>query len=129
MADMNSIAITGNLTSDPRESTYGDNKTILSFRVANTVGWGDKVHSTFYDVTLFDKVADGVKQYLCKGKQVAVKGSHYHEKQEGKDGKVYETDVIDRAEITLLGPKSDTNAKPAATKVVDDGEPNPWEDD
>lgn len=90
MRNINTAAITGNLTADPDLRTSEGGVTICKMRVAvneqirRGEEWVD--HTNFFTVTVFGNQGQSCADYLAKGRPVAVEGRlHYHE-WEGDDG-------------------------------------------
>ncbi|MDR1272670.1 MAG: single-stranded DNA-binding protein [Clostridiales Family XIII bacterium] len=93
---MNLVIITGNLVRDPEKSVAGSGMSIVRFTVAvnRFRKNADGSDADFIRVTVFDRQADLVAQYLRKGSKVGVEGRLQTGSYE-KDGKtVYTTDVI-----------------------------------
>ncbi len=90
MRNINTAAITGNLTADPDLRTSEGGVTICKMRVAvnerirREEEWVD--HTNFFTVTVFGNQGQSCADYLAKGRPVAVEGRlHYHE-WDGDDG-------------------------------------------
>lgn len=71
---MNNVSIIGNLTRDPELRYTPSGKAVTDINVAVNSGYGDKKETVFLDVTVWDKTAENVCEYLAKGRQVAVTG-------------------------------------------------------
>jgi single-strand DNA-binding protein len=79
MPDINTVAITGNLTRDPEVRPVGSTS-VCRLRVAvnervkdNATGeWGDR--SNYFDVTVWGAQGENCGQYLTKGRGIAVNG-------------------------------------------------------
>ena len=69
---MNTVNITGRLTSDPKSSSHGDTN-VCDFRLAVPRN-RDRDRPDFVDVTAFGKLAETVGKYLVKRRRVAVSG-------------------------------------------------------
>ena len=67
--------IMGYLGKDPESRTTKDGKSMTSFSVAVSEGYGDKKKTTWYRVTVFGRQAEACNQYLHKGNVVLVDGS------------------------------------------------------
>ena len=61
-----------------------------------------KEEASFFDVTLWGKMAEGLNTYLVKGKQIAVEGELEQERWE-KDGQNHSKVTITASNIQLLG--------------------------
>ena len=69
----NSIAFIGHLGQDAELRRVGEN-TVLEFRVANNVGYGERKFTNWFSCTLWGKQAQSLEPMLLKGKQVFVTG-------------------------------------------------------
>jgi single-strand DNA-binding protein len=69
---MNSFKFTGNLTADPMLKFGNSGKPYARLRVAESRGEGKD--STFYDVTVFEDLAENVTDSLHKGDRVTIDG-------------------------------------------------------
>ena len=69
---MNSFKFTGNLTADPMLKFGNSGKPYARLRVAESRGEGKD--STFYDVTVFEEIAENVADSLHKGDRVTIDG-------------------------------------------------------
>lgn len=113
MQDVNSLILIGRLTKDLsleyKQSGLAVGET--SIAVNRSVKKGDKWEdeASFFDITLFGKTAENLKQYLVKGKQVAIKGSLKQDRWNDKEtGKQKSKISIVTEDIELLGGKSDS---------------------
>ena len=109
MTDLNHVAIIGRLTRDPDGISYMPNgNAVLKFSIAvnRRKKTGDQwtEEASYFDVTLFGKSAESLKQYLVKGKQVAVDGELRQDRWE-KDGQTQSKVYIYSRSIQLLGGK------------------------
>jgi len=82
----NVFSFTGALGRDSelKKMTSGDS--VLSFTVANNVGYGDKKQTLWISCSVFGKRADTLHHHLTKGKQVFVSGELKTREYTGKDG-------------------------------------------
>ena len=106
MADVNSVVIVGRLTRDA-ELKYTSGGTAVSkigIAVNKRVKKGDEwtEQASFFDVTLWGKMAEGLNQYLVKGKQIAIEGELEQERWE-KDGQTHSKVTITASNVQLLG--------------------------
>lgn len=93
---MNVVNLIGNLTKDPevRYSTGTDNTAICRFTLAVSDGYGEKQKTSFIPIVVFGKMGENCERFLKKGSKCAVFGRIQTGSYEGKNGKVYTTDVI-----------------------------------
>jgi single-strand DNA-binding protein len=118
MADINNCVMTGRLTRDGLFKQSGGYD-ILEFGLAVN-GW-KKEDVQFFNVTVFGKQAASLKQYMLKGKQVAVVGAIKLNKWTGKDGIEHTSIGINAQNVTLLA-DSNNKAPVAITAEVEDEE-------
>ena len=113
MTDLNHVIEIGRLTRDISErdfayTTGGTARLNLSIAVNRSEKrngeWADKV--SFFDVTVWGKTAENIKQYLTKGKQIAVEGYLDQQRWE-KDGQKYSKVCIIADNVQLLGGKNE----------------------
>ena len=109
MTDLNHVIELGRLTRDIGErdfgyTTGGTARLNLSIAVNRSVkkngAWTDSV--SYFDVTVWGKPAENIKQYLHKGKQIAVDGFLDQQRWE-KDGQKFSKVVIVANTVQLLG--------------------------
>jgi single-strand DNA-binding protein len=118
MKDINSVTLVGRLTRDAEFQLTKNDTPLLKFSLASSL---DKEKSGFFDCTIWGKFAESVKDYLKKGKQLAIKGRLNWESWE-KDGKKQSKVSIVADAVQLLGSKSDA-AQPAAPAANQDDLP------
>ena len=110
MTDINNVTLVGRLTKDAdiRYTTGGT--AVLNFSVAvnESRKQGEKwiEEASFFDVPLFGKMAETLKQYLTKGKQVAINGRLQQQRWE-QDGQPRSKVVVIANAVQLLGGKTD----------------------
>ncbi len=83
---MNSVNIIGNLTRDPEVRQTPSGTSVCEFSIAVNDGYGEKQHTSFIDVTAWQKQAENVGKYLEKGSKVGVEGSLRQDRWEASDG-------------------------------------------
>ena len=117
MTDLNDIIEIGRLTRDISERDFGYtaggtarlNLSIAVNRSEKRNGaWQDKV--SYFDVTVWGKIAEIIKPYLHQGKQIAVHGYLDQQRWE-KDGQKFSKVVIVANTVQLLG-GNENNAAP-----------------
>lgn len=113
MADLNSVNIIGRLTRDAELKYTTGGMAIANFSIAvnrrrkSGDQWTDEV--SFFDINLFGKAAEGLKQYLLKGKQVGICGELRQDRWE-KDGQSHSRVYIVANDIQLLGGNSNSGS-------------------
>jgi len=105
--DTNSVVEIGRLTRDAELTYTGSGFPISKFSIAvnKTKKGADGTYTdyaSFFDVVLFGKTAEALKQYLLKGKQVVINGELEQQRWE-KDGQQHSKVVINAYNIQLLG--------------------------
>ena len=110
---MNTIIIIGNLGNDPKLQETKNGKSICTFPIANTVGWGEHKKTVWFEGKAFGKTADNCQTFLSKGSKVAVEGTCIPETWE-YNGKTYYKTVINISNIEFLNTKGQQN-KPEPT--------------
>lgn len=108
MSSLNKVMLIGNLGRDAELKYTPSGAALLNFRIATTEKFKDrndewKEVTEWHTVVLWGKRAEGVSEYMTKGKQVYVEGRLTTRSWEDKDGnKKYSTEV--RADdVKLLG--------------------------
>lgn len=92
---MNLVIIEGNLTKDPNLSfTQGKGTPNVKFTVAVSTGYGDKKRTAYVNCIAWNKTAEYIANNTSKGTSVRVKGLIETGDYEGKNGKVYYTQVL-----------------------------------
>lgn len=118
MTDINTVNIIGRLTRDIGERDFGytsGGTARLSMSIAvnrserNGDQWSDR--ASFFDVTVWGKTAEGIRQYLSRGKQVAVCGYLDQQRWE-KDGQKRSRVCIVASQVQLLGGTVGSQAAP-----------------
>lgn len=106
VSDINVVVLIGRLTRD-MELSYLHSGTALgkmSIAVNRNVkkdgGYKEVAH--FFDLSLWGKPAEGLKQYLIKGTKICIHGELNQDRWE-KDGKAMSRVTITVREIELLG--------------------------
>lgn len=129
MADYNSVVVVGRLTKDidirymQSGSAVGNMSVAVNRRVKKGDTW--ETEADFFDVTLYGKIAEGLKDYLTKGKQILVGGTLRQERWE-KDGQKFSKVKIVADTVQLLGGKSDNNSGNGDSKGDDFPEDIPY---
>lgn len=99
---MNKVFLTGNLTRDPESKTTQSGISVCTFNMA--VGRG-KDQTDFFRVTAWRQLAENCRQYLAKGKKVAVVGTVTAEAYMGKDGQPKASLEVNADNVEFLSPK------------------------
>jgi single-strand DNA-binding protein len=106
MNDMNHAYIIGRLTRDAEMKYTTNGKAVCRFSIAvnekQKVGDEWKDEASFFEIVLWGQIAESLKQYLVKGKQIAVSGKLQQERW-NQDGQTRSKVVIIAVNIQLLG--------------------------
>ena len=109
--NINRVTLTGNLTRDPETRTTPGGLTICKLGIAvntrrkNSEGqWEEKPN--FFRVTVFGRQAESCKQYLAKGRAIAVDGRLEWSTWE-RDGQKHESVDIIADTVQFLGGRDD----------------------
>lgn len=111
MTDLNHVVLIGRITqdvgADERSFGYTNNgqaRANISIAVnrskKNGDQWVDDV--SYFNIALWGKTAENLKQYLTKGKQICVEG-HLHQDRWEKDGQKQSRISISADTVQLLG--------------------------
>lgn len=134
MQNINTVAITGNLTRDPEVKTIGEDNKLANLRVAvngrtKTAGeWEDKAN--YFDVTVFGRSASACGEYLKKGSPVAVQGRLDWREWETQDGQKRQAVSIIADNVQFLSTRDGSggdsgNGVPKSDIPVDESEFQP----
>ena len=115
---LNKVILIGNLGKDPELRYTQDNKKIVSFSLATSESWKDKVTSErkdkteWHQIVIFnERLCDIANQYLHKGSKVYIEGQLQTRKWQDKSGNEhYKTEIIlqqFRGELTILDSKKE----------------------
>lgn len=83
---MNNITILGRIGRDPEMRTTASGTQILSFPVADSKKVRDVEKTTWYECSIFGARAAALQQYIRKGEQITVSGSHELQTWDKDDG-------------------------------------------
>ena len=112
MTDLNQIFLTGNLVHDigERDIQKVGETTKITVSLANNqsvkVNGEWKNEASYFEVVLWGKLAENLRQYLVKGKGIGVIG-HLKQDRWEKDGQKKNKIYIVADQIKLLGGKAD----------------------
>jgi len=112
------VILVGRLGKEPEVKTTSGGKSVATFSVATTSGYGDREKVEWHNVVAWEKTADAVGQYLSKGSLVFVVG-RTQTRSWDKDGETkYRTEVV-AEKVQFLDKKGESgtgNAKPTVKK-------------
>lgn len=105
MADLNVLSLTGRLTADAQSRKMPSGKNLVSFSIANNIGFGDFAKVNFYTVNVWGDRGEKLFLYLKKGTLIALSGEESLNKWTGKDGTVHEERIVTAQSVSFLGGK------------------------
>ena len=120
MADINRVTLIGRLTKDSDLKYTQGGLAISNFSIAvnrrrkSGDQWIDEV--SYFDINLYGKPAESLKQYLTKGKQIAVDGELRQDRWE-KEGQNHSRIVIIANNVQLLGGNSENKSNSSEQKT------------
>jgi single-strand DNA-binding protein len=105
---MNIVILVGRLTKDPElRFTPSTGKAVAKFSMAVDRDFSKEKATDFFNVTVFNKAAENVANFLKKGSMVAVKGSIQINSYTDNNGqKKYSTDIL-AERVQFLSGKSE----------------------
>jgi len=151
--DINQVVLVGRVTRDAELRYTASGAALCSFSVAvnRRVKKGDQwiEEASFFDLTLWDKRAEGLSKYLVKGIQVAVQGELRQDRWEKDGQKQSKVQVVvnnlqllssargggggegrENAPSTTAPSRGQDTSRPAPSKPeADEFDPQAYEDD
>ena len=112
MNDVNSVVLIGRLTKDADIKYLQSGTAVLNFSLAvnesvkNGNSWSERAN--FFDITFYGQQGEGLRQYLGKGKQIAITGTLQQQRWQ-KEGQTKSKIVVIAKTIQLLGNAHDSN--------------------
>ncbi|MDZ4727441.1 MAG: single-stranded DNA-binding protein [Leptospira sp.] len=132
--DLNKVLLIGRLTRDPEFKSV-NGSSVVNFSIASNriyVSNGDKKEETnYFDCVAWGKLADILKQYAGKGKQVAIEGRLQQQSWETPEGKKASKIRIYVESAQLLGGQgggSPTERSESAPSTYDSGPSGGYDD-
>lgn len=129
MASVNKVILLGNCGKDPEIRYMPSGDPVANFSIATSESWkskdGSKQERTeWHSVEVFGKLAEIVRDYVTKGKQVYIEGSITYQEWTDKEGaKKYRTKIKlsgPQAKLVLLGGGKDRDRGPSSTPPPSD---------
>lgn len=106
---VNKVILIGNLGNDPEVKATAGGNPVTNIRIATTESWRDKStgeqkeHTEWHRIVFFGRLAEIVRDYLKKGRQVYIEGRLRTRKWQDNDGKDrYMTEIV-ADEMQMLG--------------------------
>lgn len=114
MTDLNSVVLVGHLTRDIDLKYTSSGMAIANGSIAvnrDTVRNSERVQETsFFDITMFGKLAETLKPCLTKGKQVVIIGGLIQDRWKDQSGNNRSSVKIIVNKIQLVGGRSENNS-------------------
>lgn len=121
MSDVNVCTFVGRCTRDAETSTVGSKGTSLTkWAIANNTGFGQYERTNFFNCQMWGKAGEGIRQYLTKGKQIAVTGTLENQKWTGDDGQSHDSWVLTVNQVTLLADAKNSTQQAVADAAGND---------
>ncbi len=134
MSDLNRVTLIGRLTRDAEYKTLPTGTALCNFSIAvgksippkNGGEWQNE--TSFFDVTIWGKLAETKAPNLKKGKQVAIDGELRQERWE-KDGQQHSRVKINAESVQLLADPKGASTAGGGPQAAEPGKPGAFEDD
>ena len=123
---INKVILVGNLGKDPEVRSLQDGSKVVSFSLATSESWKDKISgerkdkAEWHRIVVFNPhLCDVCEKYLHKGSKVYLEGQLQTRKWQDQAGvEKYATEVVlgrFKGELTLLDSRSDSQVSPHAS--------------
>lgn len=109
---MNQVSLVGRLGKAPEKRITQSGKSVVSFSLATTEGYGDNQSTEWHQVVAWDKTADFLAQYADAGRLASVVGRLKTRTYE-RDGATHKVTEVVASSVRLL------DKKPAQDKPQD----------
>lgn len=122
---MNSFNITGKLTRDPEVSTTNTGKTVAKFSVAVRKKFkrDGEPDADFVNCVAWGQTAEFVRDYITKGRDVAVSGRNESRQYVNKDGNKVTVWELNAESVEPIGGVRDDGQRQTTATVADDYDP------
>lgn len=117
MQDINSVTFTGRLTADPELRSTGSGHSVSRLRVAiqrPTGKDGSDRGAAFYDVEVWNGLAESCARFLGKGRRVAVEGRLEHQEWTAEDETPRQRNYVVATQVNFLDPAPQRAEEPEA---------------
>jgi single-strand DNA-binding protein len=122
MKDINVVSLTGRLTRDMEIKYTPSGTPVGKFALAvnRNKKRGDKWvdEASFFECAYFGKSAEGLSQYMTKGKQLGLSGEMRQERWTAQDGQNQSRVVVVVSSLSLMGSKEAVNKPQQAPAPV-----------
>ena len=127
---MNKVFLIGRLTRDPELRYTGNNTAVASFALAvqrNFANQQGEREADFFNITVWRKQAENVKNYLTQGSQVAIEGRLQTRSYDDANGqKRYVTEVI-ADNVEFIGSRNSSNNSNNMNSSASNAGPTPYD--
>lgn len=115
MTDVNKVTLIGRLTKDIDVGYTQNGAAIGKFSIAvnrtRSGANGNIDEVSYFNCKIFGKLAEAMKQYLLKGKQIAIVGFLKQERWQDQEGRQQSMVSIGVEELELLGSKKESSSE------------------
>ena len=127
---MNKVFLIGRLTRDPELRYTGNNTAVASFSLAvqrNFANQQGEREADFFNITVWRKQAENVKNYLSQGSQVAIEGRLQTRTYDDANGqKRYVTEVV-ADNVEFIGSRNSSNNSNNMNSSASNAGPTPYD--
>ena len=127
---MNKVFLIGRLTRDPELRYTGNNTAVASFALAvqrNFANQQGEREADFFNITVWRKQAENVKNYLTQGSQVAIEGRLQTRTYDDANGqKRYVTEVV-ADNVEFIGSRNSSNNSNNMNSSASNAGPTPYD--
>ncbi len=106
MANLNDITIVGHVGRDAEMKYTSEGKSVTNFSVAVSEPRGEETLTQWFEVTVWDNLAEKCSEFVTKGMQVLVKGRVYLDKWTGNDDISRSRLSVTASRVLFLSPKT-----------------------
>ena len=106
---MNKSILIGNITKDLELRVTQSNKKVVEFSIAINEGYGDKQTVEYVNIVAWEKLAENITKYCCKGSKIMVEGRIKTDSYDKNGQKVYKTYVL-AGNIEFLSKKTENTS-------------------
>ena len=127
---MNKVILIGRLTRDPELRYTGNNTAVASFSLAvqrNFTNQAGEREADFFNISVWRKQAENVKNYLSQGSQVAIEGRLQTRSYDDANGqKRYVTEVV-ADNVEFIGSRNSSNNSNNMNSSASNAGPTPYD--
>lgn len=127
---MNKVFLIGRLTRDPELRYTGNNTAVASFALAvqrNFANQQGEREADFFNITVWRKQAENVKNYLTQGSQVAIEGRLQTRSYDDANGqKRYVTEVV-ADNVEFIGSRNSSGNSNNMNSSASNAGPTPYD--